>query len=257
MLQVKDLYAGYNNKAIIKNINFSLKEGDILVLLGPNGSGKSTVIKTMSGILKPFKGNIMFNDTDLISLKPRDRAKIIATLPQSLSFDFPFSVEEVVAMGRYPHHGKGKEIVEWAIERLDLQNLRKRKITSLSGGEFKRVVIAKTLAQSSKILLLDEPMNNLDLKHQFLLYDILVELSNNGSIIICALHDINITFALASSVMLLKDGVPLAFGLPKSVLTPELLEEVFQIKFSICDRCGSFLSSHQPQDCHYTNANNY
>lgn len=257
MLEVKDISAGYGGKAIIRNISFSLKEGDTLALLGPNGSGKSTLIKVISGVLEPLSGEVFLNNINLLSLKPLDRAKIVAVLPQSLTFDFPFSVEEAVAMGCYPFGGRMEEKIEWALERLDLKKLRARKVTSLSGGEFRRVIIAKVLVQASKLLLLDEPMSYLDLKHQLIVLDTLKELSKNGLIIVCVIHDINMALHAASSVMLMKEGTPLAIGSPNEVLIPDLLEETFQVKLLRCSKCGGFLFPNQPQNYHCSNACNY
>ncbi|MDK2871996.1 MAG: cobalamin transport system ATP-binding protein [bacterium] len=241
MLEVRNVYAGYAGKSVIKDITFSLRKGDFLAILGPNGSGKSTIIKVISGILRPLKGSVIFDGLDILSLSSYERARIVATLPQTVRFDFPFSVEEVIAMGRYPYKGKGQEIVEELIQRLHLQELKNRKITSLSGGEFKRVVIAKVLAQTPKILLLDEPLNHLDLKHQAILIELLKEITANGVIVISVFHEINIALRMASFVMLLKDGSTLFFGSPDEVAKGSFLETAFQAKLSRCSQCGSFL----------------
>ncbi|MBC7332349.1 MAG: ABC transporter ATP-binding protein, partial [Synergistetes bacterium] len=124
MLEVRNVYAGYAGKSVIKDITFSLRKGDFLAILGPNGSGKSTIIKVISGILRPLKGSVIFDGLDILSLSSYERARIVATLPQTVRFDFPFSVEEVIAMGRYPYKGKGQEIVEELIQRLHLQELK-------------------------------------------------------------------------------------------------------------------------------------
>lgn len=239
MLEVIGISAGYRDKLVLKDISFTLRRGDLLAVLGPNGAGKSTLLRVLSGVLRPSSGRVLFDGIDLLSLSPKERAKIVAVVPQGLSFDFPFSVEEAIAMGRYPFNG-GKEEVERAIEKLDLQGLRKRKLCSLSGGEFKRVVIAKALAQTPKVLLLDEPLGYLDPKYQKLLISLCEELSSEGMIIISVVHDINIALKKAKLIMLLKEGKAIAFGTPERVLIPDLLKSVYEVELMKCERCGDF-----------------
>jgi len=243
MLEVNGVWAGYGDRMVVKNVSFSLRRGDVLAVLGPNGSGKSTIIKVISGVLRPLMGRVAFDDVDLLSLSPFDRAKIVATLPQNLRFSFPFSVEEIIAMGRYPYEGRGREVVEEVIEKLQLQELRHRKITSLSGGEFKRVALAKILAQTPKLLLLDEPLSHLDLKHQISVMEIVKDLAQKGIIIISVFHEINVALQIADFIMLLKDGSPLAFASPEEITKGDLLERAFQIKLSRCPRCGNITPS--------------
>ncbi len=238
MLKVEKVFAGYADRLVLKGISFSLKKGEFLALLGPNGAGKSTILRVLSGVLRPFSGKILIENKDLVSLSPKDRAKLIAVVPQRVNFNFPFSVEEAVAMGRYPYGGKGKEEVEWALRKLDLEPIRRRKLFSLSGGEFKRVMVAKALAQKPKILLLDEPLSHLDLRYQLKLLELLRELVKGGMSVISVFHDINMAFRGPSTVMLLKDGEVKALGAPLEIMTPELLKDIYEISVKKCSAYG-------------------
>ncbi len=238
VLKVEKVFAGYADRLVLKGVSFSLKEGEFLALLGPNGAGKSTVLRVLSGVLRPTSGKISFEGRDFASLSPKDRAKLIAVVPQRIDFNFPFSVEEAVAMGRYPYGGKGKEEVEWALRKLDLEPIRRRKLLSLSGGEFKRVMVAKALAQKPRILLLDEPLSHLDLKYQLKLLELLKELVKDGISVISVFHDINMAFRGPSTVMFLKDGEIKAFGSPLEVITPKLVEDIYEVKVKKCNAYG-------------------
>ncbi len=239
MLEVKGVSVAYNGKLVLKDINFRLEKGDFLAILGANGAGKSTLIKLLSGVVKPLSGSACFEGVDLLSLPPRERAKIVAVVPQEVNFIFPFSVEEVVAMGRYPYGGRGRKEVEWAITKLALEDLRNRSLSSLSGGEFKRVIIAKALAQTPKILLLDEPISHLDLKYQALLFKLLRELLDRGLIIISVFHELNIAFQGINKIMFLKDGEMLSFGSLHENLTLNILRKTFDVDIVKCESCGN------------------
>ncbi|MCD6364066.1 MAG: ABC transporter ATP-binding protein [Synergistetes bacterium] len=238
ILRVEGVFAGYAKRIVLKDISFTLRKGEFLALLGPNGAGKSTVLRVLSGVLRPMGGKVSLEGRDLISMAPRERARLVAVVPQRIDFNFPFSVEEAVAMGRYPHGGEDIGEIEWAIKKLGLEELRKRKLLSLSGGEFKRVIIAKALAQKPRLLLLDEPLSHLDLKYQLKLLELLKELLKDGMSIISVFHDINMAFRGPSIVMLLKNGEIKALGPPLEVMTPELVEDIYEVKVKKCNAYG-------------------
>lgn len=220
-------------KMLIENISFSVGNGEFIGLLGANGSGKSTMLKLASGILKPQAGSIKLWEKPLQSYANRDRAKLLCYLPQLLDISVPFRVRELVGMGLYPYDISPHITVDEALDSVGLTGKADSSITNLSGGERRRVFIAMTLVQGAGILLLDEPLANLDIKYQMEFLRLLRELREKKNIsIVMALHDINIALQF-EKVMLIKEGKILGTGNPGSVLTEEFLREAFDIRVEV------------------------
>jgi len=218
---------------IINNLAFSICNGEFIGLLGANGSGKSTILKLASGILKPFSGHINLWKKPLHSYSNKDRAKLLCYLPQFLDINVPFKVKELVDMGAYPYDIPPETTVNEALEMVGLKGKSEFYIRNLSGGERRRAFIAMTLLQGAGLLLLDEPLANLDIKYQIEFLKLLKELKDRKNIsIIMALHDINIALQF-EKVMLIKDGSIIGIGNPKEVLTKEMLKEALDVTIEI------------------------
>jgi iron complex transport system ATP-binding protein len=217
----------------IKDISLSIDNGEFIGLLGANGSGKSTILKLASGILKPLSGQIHLWGKDLGTIPNRDRAKLLSYLPQFLDMNIPFTVREFVGMGLYPYDTMPELTVDDAINMVGLSDYAGSLITTLSGGERRRVYIAMTLLQGAGLVLLDEPLANLDIKYQMELIRLLKELGANRNITaIMALHDINIAF-LFDRLLLVKEGNIIGSGKPEDVLTKEMLKQAFDIEIEL------------------------
>ncbi len=214
---------------IVDNLAFSVGEGEFIGLLGANGSGKSTILKLGSGILRPSAGRIMLWGKPLQSYRNRDRAKLISYLPQTLDVSVPFTIRELVAMGLYPYDIPPLITPDEALEMVGLSGKAGAHITDLSGGERRRTFIAMTLLQGAGLLLLDEPLANLDIKYQVELVRLLRTLRHQRNIsVVMALHDINIGLQF-DKVMLIKDGGILGFGRPDDVLTESNIMAAFDV----------------------------
>lgn len=221
------------HKTFVRGLSLSVHDGEFIGLLGANGSGKSTILKLASGIIKPSEGSIRLWDKDLKWYKNKDRAKLLCYLPQLLDIGIPFKVKELVSMGLYPYEILPKITVNDAIDMVGLGEKADTNITNLSGGERRRAFIAMTLLQGAGLLLLDEPLANLDIKYQLEILRLLRELKEKKNIsIIMALHDINIALQF-EKVVLIKEGVILGFGKPEEVLTGDLLKEAFDVNIRI------------------------
>jgi iron complex transport system ATP-binding protein len=234
----------YRDKPFIDNLTFSIGNGEFIGLLGANGSGKSTILKLASGILKPTEGRINLWSKPLHTYKNKDRAKLLCYLPQLLDINVPFKVSDLAGMGLYPYEISPELTVDEALEMVGLRDKSESYITNLSGGERRRAFIAMTLIQGAGLLLLDEPLANLDIKYQLEIQRLLRELRDKKDIsIIMALHDINIALQF-EKVMLIKDGKVIGIGCPDEVLTNHLLREAFDIDVEIQkrDAGGTYIS---------------
>lgn len=217
----------------IKKMSFSIDNGEFIGLLGANGSGKSTILKLASGLLKTSSGYVNLWNKPVSSYKNRDRAKLLSYLPQLLDINIPFTVKELVGMGLYPYDIMPELTVDDALEMVGLEDKAGALITNLSGGERRRVYIAMTLLQGAGLLLLDEPLANLDIKYQVELIKLLKELRDRRNIsVVMALHDINIAFQF-DRIMLIKEGNMLSVGSPEEVMTGEILKEAFDVEVEI------------------------
>ena len=234
----------YERKTLfIKEMSFSIDNGEFIGLLGANGSGKSTILKLAGGLLKASGGYVNLWGKPVSSYKNRDRAKLLSYLPQMLDINIPFTVKEIVGMGFYPYDILPELTVDDALEMVGLEDKAGALITNLSGGERRRVYIAMTLLQGAGLLLLDEPLANLDIKYQVELIKLLKELRDRRNIsVVMALHDINIAFQF-DRIMLIKEGNMLSVGSPEEVMTEEILKEAFDVEVEIKkeDSGGVFL----------------
>ena len=240
-LSVQNLSFHYPDVPVLRDISFDLPEGDFLSLLGPNGSGKSTLLRLLDRILLPQSGTIDLDARPLNELSRRDLAKRIAYVPQDTLWVFPYTVLEVVLMGRSPYVGhsgfenaQDLEIAREAMQLTDIEHLAEKLITAISGGERQRVLIARALSQQPKILLLDEPNAHLDISHQIEIFHILREQNELRNLTIVSVsHDLNLAAAFSKRTLLLantgNEGASIfAIGHPKDVLTRANIEEVYQ-----------------------------
>ena len=222
-------------EAPLQGVSLSLASGELLALLGPNGAGKSTLLRVLSGTLTPEQGEVRVLGKPLQTYPRNALAKIVAVVNQTEESPSGFSVLEVALMGRAPHQGgwlaaspDDLRIARDALAQCDLAGLETRGVDELSGGEQKRVCIARALAQQPKILLLDEPAAFLDVRHQVALYDLLAGLAQTTQLaIVCIMHDLNVAAQYASRVGLLKHGRLIAMGSVEAVMTYRKLRETF------------------------------
>ncbi|HVU57587.1 MAG TPA: heme ABC transporter ATP-binding protein [Puia sp.] len=234
--------AGNRRRKILDDISCNILPGGVTVLLGANGAGKSTFLRILSGEQSPQSGKVWWNDRPLHAMAPAELAKRRAVLTQHATIDLPFTVEEIVLMGRYPHYGskpsvRDKDIVMECLKEMQVAHLSGRAFPTLSGGEQQRVQMARVLAQlegaGDKILLLDEPTSNLDLLHQQLCLQKARQLSRKGHIVIVVLHDLNLAAQFADAILLLKQGRLLATGPTKAVLIPELIRQAYDMDIAV------------------------
>ncbi len=234
ILEFKQVGFSYSKgNSFIKDLSFSIKTGEFIGLLGANGSGKSTILKLGSGILRASSGSIELWNRPIQSYRHKDRAKLLSYLPQILDMNIPFTVKELVSMGLYPYDIPPDLSIDEAIEMVGLRDNIDSPLRNLSGGERRRAYIAMTLLQGAGLVLLDEPLANLDIKYQIELLRLLKDLRDRRNIaIVMALHDINIALQF-DKIMLIKEGKLLGIGSPDDLLTKEMIKEAFDVEIEI------------------------
>jgi iron complex transport system ATP-binding protein len=234
-LEACNLRFSYGTNAVVDDVSFSLTPGEMLGILGPNGSGKSTLLRLLSGVLAPANGEVRVHGQPLGSYSRRELGQAIAVVPQDTVIEFPFSVTEVVLMGRSPHLGgfafegdRDVDVARRAMQRTGVLHLAHRSIHELSGGERQRVILARALAQEASIMLLDEPGAFLDIRHTVEIYDLLQDLQREGRSIITVLHDLNLAALYCNRVALLKAGRLFRLGTAAEVITYAALTAVYE-----------------------------
>ncbi len=244
-VHIKNLSFGYTDKTedlIFSNINILLNPGEVFCLLGPNGSGKSTLLKCISRLLKPATGRVAIDDEDLNTMSPGHIAGKLGYVPQGLVLVFPFTVEEIVIMGRASRismissPSKQDKDKAWdSMEKIGITHLARRPCNRLSGGEWQLVLIARALTQSPRVLLLDEPTSHLDLGNQVKILEKVNSLSKEGITIIMASHFPDHAFLNADQVGILKDHSMKSLGKPDRVLTEEVLSATYGINIRVIE----------------------
>lgn len=235
LLKLLDVSCSYGAWPVLEGLNFAVGQGEIMGIVGPNGSGKSTLLRAMSRVLPPRQGMIMLRDQDLYKMESRQVASQVAFVAQESGHEFPFTVEDMVMMGRLPHlkrfqreGPRDKEAVSQALHLTGSAHLTGRLVTEISGGEKQRIIIARALAQEPQILFLDEPTSFLDINYQIEIMELLNKLRRDqGLTVIMVVHDLNLASHYCDSILVLKEGTIYAAGHPARVLSADLIQEVY------------------------------
>jgi len=243
IIQINNLTFEYNNDFGFKLFieNWKVEQGSFVSIVGPNGCGKSTFLKILAGINIPHSGRVLINGKSIKEIKRKNYSKFIAYVPQSLISVFPFTVHEIVMMGRTPYlnfMGFEKEndciIVDEAIKMMELNNIKNKCINEISGGELQRVFIARALAQKSEIILLDEPNSHLDIQHQIVIFELLQKLSEKNNLtIISVSHDLNMVGMYSKEVIFMRNGMFEITGNKKKIFTKENIKKVFNVNAEV------------------------
>ncbi len=241
---------GYGGRTVLDGVDLAIRPGEIVGLIGPNGAGKSTLVRLLAGILRPAAGTVRLAGRPLAAWTRAERARRLALVPQDPSVEFPYTVLEVVLMGRSPHlptlalpGRRDLAIARTALARLEVADLEARRMDELSGGERQRVFLARALAQEPAVLLLDEPTTHLDLRHQTQLHDVARARCRQGGVgVLSVLHDLNLAAAYCDRLALLAAGRMVREGRPADVLEPAVLERTFGTRVWV----GRHATTHAP-----------
>ena len=244
-INLEDISFGYGSDTIVLNgISLNMAEPQVISILGPNGVGKSTLIHCINKILQPTKGTVLLDGKDVSEYSLKEMARKVGYVPYSSSDTFPLTVFDTVLLGRHPHAGwrttdEDLEMVADVLEKLGIQDLALRFFNELSAGQRQRVMLARGLVQNPKIIMLDEPTSNLDIKHQLGISRTLKELSREqGILVIMISHDLNIAARYSDNIILMHKGKVHSVGTSKDVLTEENILEVYGVKSRIIDDDG-------------------
>ena len=240
MMEVKNLCFHYKGSPeVLKNVSFDLEPGKFLAILGNNGVGKSTLLKCFNHILKPDSGEVLLDGMNLLKLSPREVAKQVAFVSQSVS-STQMTVHDVVMLGRRPYMTWGfteedHHIVHNTMHRLDVEDMRGRFLSQLSGGEKQKVMLARALAQQPKVLLLDEPTSALDIQNQYGVLKLVRDICHKDNMIAAmVIHDLNLALRFCDRFLLLKDGEVYRHG-DRSILDSTALKEVYGVNAKVVE----------------------
>lgn len=236
-LQAKNICVAYGNKVIIEDLSLQIPDGEFTVIVGPNACGKSTLLKALSRMVEPVRGEVLLDGKPVGELPPKEVARQMSLLPQSPVAPEGIVVEDLVGRGRYPHQGFFKQWssederkVKEAMARAHVEELAQRYVTELSGGQRQRVWISLVLAQDAPIVLLDEPTTYLDIAHQVEVLNLARALQREGFTVVAVLHELTLAFRYATNLVMMKEGAIVAEGQVNDVVTPELMEDVYGLR---------------------------
>ena len=234
-IEFQNVSLGYHHRPVLKDITFPVMPGEIVGLIGPNGSGKSTIIRALTRIITPSSGRILIDGRDIVKIERQQLARLLGVVPQLPLLPSAFTGFEIVLMGRNPHLGlfareteKDIEIAWQAMQMTGTQDLAKRNVGELSGGQIQSLLIARTLAQETKAVLLDEPTANLDIGRQIEVLDLMKKLCREKNLaVLAALHDLNLASQYCNRLVLINDGRLYKQGTPSEVITADNIEKVY------------------------------
>ena len=255
MIQIKGLSKSFGKKPVVENVSLTIEPKKITSFIGPNGAGKSTLLSMVSRLLDADTGEVLLDQNNVKKMKSNEFAKRVAILKQANHINVRLTVRELVSFGRYPY-SKGRlneedeKIVDQAIEYMNLSDMQDKFLDELSGGQKQRAFISMVIAQDTEYILLDEPLNNLDMKHSVQIMKILRQLVDElGKTVVIVLHDINFASVYSDRIVALKDGRLIKDGPTNEIITSESLREVYDMHIPVQEQDGCRI-------CVYFNSHN-
>lgn len=245
MIEVKNLVKKYGDKAVVDNVSLNIEKGKITSFIGPNGAGKSTVLSMISRIMDKDSGSVIIDGKELEVWDNKELAKKISILKQSNNINVRLTIKEIVSFGRYPYcdgrlTSEDMKYVDEAIEYMKLKDIENRYLDELSGGQRQRAYIAMVIAQNTEYVLLDEPLNNLDMKHSVSMMKVFRNLVDElGKTVVIVMHDINFASVYSDNIVVLKDGKIAKDDSTENIINKETLENIYEINFDIKDINGN------------------
>lgn len=249
-IEIRDICKRYGDKIVVDNVSVTIPQGKITSFIGPNGAGKSTVLSIMSRLISPESGEVLLNGVSLMAQKSSDIAKQLSILKQSNHISLRLTVEDLVAFGRFPYC-KGnltetdRTFIDSAIGYMNLEEFRNQYIDNLSGGQRQRAYIAMTLAQDTDYILLDEPLNNLDMKHSVQIMQVLRKLASElGKTVVIVIHDINFASCYSDFIIAMKNGKLAAQGAVGEIMQSDVLQEIYDMFIPIQEIDGHKIATY-------------
>lgn len=239
MIQVENLVKMYGKKKVIDDVSLNIEKGKITSFIGPNGAGKSTVLSMISRIMSKDEGKVLIDDLEVEKYDSKELSKKISILKQSNNINVRLTIREIVSFGRYPYcEGRLKDedikYIDEAIEYMELKDIENKYLDELSGGQRQRAYIAMVIAQNTEYILLDEPLNNLDMKHSVAMMKVLRKLVDElNKTVVIVLHDINFASVYSDNIVILKNGRVIKDDMTENIINKEILESVYEIDFDI------------------------
>jgi len=250
MFEVKNISKAYDGKTVLDDVSLRIEKSCLTGLIGANGAGKSTLLSIMSRLTKQDSGDVLFDDKLITEYKNSEIAKLVAVLRQANNINIRLTIRELVAFGRFPH-SKGRiraddnKIIDDALEFLSLTEMQHKYLDELSGGERQRALIAMVVAQDTQVVLLDEPLNNLDMKHANAIMKTLRDLvDKTGRTVAIVLHDINCASYYCDQIVALKNCKIANIGTPNEIMTKEIIDNIFDIDCQIHELCDRKVCVH-------------
>ncbi|MBJ9985124.1 ATP-binding cassette domain-containing protein [Acinetobacter sp. S40] len=238
-IELKHLSKSYHSQKVVDDVSLSIAKGQFTAFIGPNGAGKSTILSMISRLAQPDSGQVFLDGLDMYAMKSAEIAKKMAILKQSNHTELRLTIEDLVAFGRFPYSqgrltSEDHRIIDRSINYMDLEDLRHGQLSELSGGQRQRAYIAMVLAQDTDYILLDEPLNNLDMKHSAQIMRVLKDLAvNHDKSIIVVIHDINFASVYADQIIAMKHGRLAYVGSPQQIMNEAILEKIFDFHIPI------------------------
>lgn len=239
MITIQNVSKRYGNKSVVNDVNLTIEEGKITSFIGPNGAGKSTLLSMVSRLIPKDSGEIIVDGKEISKWKPNELAKKLSILKQSNHINIRLTVRELVSFGRFPY-SKGKltkedwKYVDEAITYMELESIQDKFLDQLSGGQRQRAYIAMVIAQNTEYILLDEPLNNLDMKHSVQIMKVLRRLTDElGKTVVIVIHDINFASCYSDHVVALKDGTVVQDGPTENIIDSSVLGDIYEIDIAI------------------------
>lgn len=240
LLEIKNLSFNVGERKILNDINFSVRDGEIVGIIGPNGAGKTTFLKSINGIIEEIKGEILFNGKNIKEYDKKNLARHISFMNQNTNVGFDFSCLDIVVLGRYPYLKRFQEYsdedrkkAKKYMKKTNTLKFQDRMITELSGGERQRVLFAKTLTQESELILLDEPTASLDMKYEEEIFSIISQMREERKSVIAIIHNLRVAMKYCTRLILLNDGKIIGDGTPQEIVTEKNLRDIYGVEAKI------------------------